>query len=134
MKGKKTRSSAKRPGIQFLLAAGCGCGALPGAELALCGADRCAGAAPGAGRHLYQRDPGHRDVSGVQAGGPAIVPKWAGSLGICACYLGLMLVGNLCLAQPDLELILLNSGILCGAALLALLPMPQRRRGYRVRY
>lgn len=26
MKGKKTRSSAKRPGIQFLLAAGCGCG------------------------------------------------------------------------------------------------------------
>lgn len=38
-----------------------------------------------------------------------------------------MLVGNLCLAQPDLELILLNSGILCGAALLALLPMPQRR-------
>ena len=62
------------------------------------------------------------------------VAKWAGALGICACYLGLMLVGNLCLAQPDLELILLNSGVLCGAALLALLPMPQRRRGYRVRY
>lgn len=133
MKGKKTRSSAKRPGIQFLLAVGCGCGACLALSL-LCAALIGVQLLPQAQDVIY--------TSVILAIGTFLgcklaaraVAKWAGALGICACYLGLMLVGNLCLAQPDLELILLNSGILCGAALLALLPMPQRRRGYRVRY
>lgn len=133
MKGKKTRSSAKRPGIQFLLAAGCGCGVCLALSL-LCAALIGAQLLPQAQDVIY--------TSVILAVGTFLgcklaaraMAKWAGALGICACYLGLMLVGNLCLAQPDLELILLNSGILCGAALLALLPMPQRRRGYRVRY
>ena len=105
MKGKKTRSSAKRPGIQFLLAAGCGCGVCLALSL-LCAALIGAQVLPQAQDVIY--------TSVILAIGTFLgcklaaraVAKWAGALGICACYLGLMLGGNLCLAQPDLELIL----------------------------
>lgn len=61
-------------------------------------------------------------------------PKWMASIVVCSVYFMLMLLGNLILAKPDMELIYLNLSILCGSALLSMLPAPQKRHGYQVKY
>lgn len=62
------------------------------------------------------------------------VKKWVTALIVIGVYFALMLIGNLFLKEPDLELILLNTIILVGAGLVSLVAIPKKRKAYRVKY